>query len=54
MIASASASPSMAVMGTTGPKVSSRAISIDSVTRSRIVGWKNSGLPRWGARRPPA
>ena len=54
MISSASSSPSIAVIGTTGPNVSSRAISIDSVTRSRIVGWKNSALPSSGARRPPA
>ena len=36
------------MIGTTGPNVSSRAISIDSVTRSRIVGWKNSALPELG------
>ncbi len=49
----ASRSLRMVEIGTTGPKVSCRAISMSSVTPSRTVGSKNRSLPCWGARRPP-
>ncbi len=38
MISSASSSPRMVEIGTTGPNVSSRATSMSAVTRSRTVG----------------
>ncbi len=49
----ASSSCRIVWIGTTGPNVSSRAISIWSVTPSTTVASKNRSLPCCGARLPP-
>ena len=50
----ASSSLRIVETGTTGPNVSSRAISMSSVTPSSTVASKNRSLPCCGARLPPA